>query len=225
MDQLSNSARLPFRLQRRLFELILRLHVGRVENYGLPRPDHRLGEAHPTISSEILSRLGHGDIVPKPNIERLEGGAVRFADGSVAEADTLIYATGYKVSFPFFDPEFISAPDNDLPLFRRVFKPELPDVFFVGLCQPLGAIMPIAEVQGAWIADYLTGRYALPAPQAMAADMARERGAMFRRYVASRRHTMQVDFDRYLHDLARERRAGQRRAARRGGALPVPAAV
>jgi hypothetical protein len=35
---------------------------------------------------------------------------------------------------------------------------------------------------------------------------------MFKRYVASRRHTMQVDFDDYLADLAAERRRGAARA-------------
>ena len=37
---------------------------------------------------------------------------------------------------------------------------------------------------------------------------------MVRRYVPSTRHTMQVDFDDYLYELRRERRRGERRAAR-----------
>ena len=221
LDRLSNSPHMPYPIQRLLFALVLRLHVGKMENYGLPKPDHRLGEAHPTVSSEVLSRIGHGDIQPKPNIEALEGDAVRFTDGSVEKADTIIYATGYKVTFPFFDEDFISAPDNDLPLFRRVFKPDVNNVFFIGLCQPLGAIMPIAEAQGEWIAEYLTGRYALPSEAALAADMERERQTMFKRFVASKRHTMQVDFDHYMHQLGKERKRGIRRAAKQGGGLPV----
>ena len=35
---------------------------------------------------------------------------------------------------------------------------------------------------------------------------------MHRRYVTSKRHTIQVDFDDYLHGLAKERRAGAERA-------------
>ena len=46
---------------------------------------------------------------------------------------------------------------------------------------------------------------------------------MFKRYVASKRHTMQVDFDNYLYDLRRERRAGARRMREHGFRLPVPA--
>jgi hypothetical protein len=82
--------------------------------------------------------------------------------------------------------------------------------------------MPLAEAQSEWICDYLAGRYALPEPAALRADMAAERERMFKRYVASKRHTMQVDFDDYLVALDKERRAGAERAAARGHALPVP---
>ena len=61
---------------------------------------------------------------------------------------SIVYCTGYKVTFPFFDEDFISAPDNDLPLFRRVFHPDIGNVFFLALLQPLGATMPIAEAPG-----------------------------------------------------------------------------
>jgi dimethylaniline monooxygenase (N-oxide forming) len=47
----------------------------------------------------------------------------------------------------------------------------------------------------------------------MRADIARERRRMHKRYVASKRHTMQVDFDDYLADLAKERRRGAERVA------------
>ena len=44
----------------------------------------------------------------------------------------------------------------------------------------------------------------------------RERERMFKRYVASKRHTMQVDYDDYLADLAKERRRGAERARAQG---------
>jgi dimethylaniline monooxygenase (N-oxide forming) len=213
----------PWAVRKAMLSSFYRLGVGRVEDYGLPRPDHAIGDAHPTVSADFLNRVAHGEIVHKPSIAELQDDRVRFADGSVEEVDTIVYCTGYKVTFPFFDEGLISAPDNDLPLFRRVFHPELDNVFFAGLLQPLGAIMPLAEAQGQWIAAYLRGEYALPAPGALRADMERERRRMFKRYVASKRHTMQVDFDNYLYELRRERRAGARRMRERGFRLPVPA--
>ncbi|HEX8104385.1 MAG TPA: NAD(P)-binding domain-containing protein [Solirubrobacteraceae bacterium] len=220
-DQIGGSPKIPFEVRRKLFQGLLRAYSGDMERYGLPKPDHRFGDAHPTISNDILSRVAHGEVVPRPNIERLEGDRVVFTDGTSVEADVVVYCTGYKVTFPFFAPDLIAAPDNDLPLFRRVFHPELRDVFFVGLLQPLGAIMPLAELQSAWVCDHLAGRYALPEPGALRADMERERARMFKRYVASKRHTMQVDFDDYVVALDKERRAGAERARRAGYALPV----
>jgi len=213
LDTIPTSARVPYALRRRVQSAALKLVVGDMERYGLPKPDHPFGSAHPTVSDDILSRIAHGEITPKPNIAELTERTVRFADGSDVEAEVVVYCTGYKVTFPFLDPDLISAPDNDLPLFRRVFHPDIPDIYFVGLLQPIGAIMPLAELQSTWICDHLAGRYVLPPPAAMRADMEAERRAMFKRYVASKRHTMQVDFEDYVLATGRERARGAKRAA------------
>ncbi len=207
---------LPIRVRQAFGAMVHQLAVGPMERYGLPRPDHRLGEAHPTISSELLPKLGRGDITPKPNVAAREGRRVRFVDGSVEEVDAIVYCTGYRVSFPFFDPAWIAARDNDLPLFRRVFHPEEPGLAFAGLLQPLGAIMPLAEAQGRWLARYFAGDYALPSREEMLDDIERDRRRMRERYVRSARHTMLVDFDDYLVALEREVERGRARARRLG---------
>ena len=223
LDQISTLPHVPHWLNARVSELIIRMHTGRPERYGLPRPDHRFGAAHPTVSGRILDRIIHGAIAPRPNIAQLGPDWVRFADGTQVHADVVIYCTGYRIAFPFFDEDFLSAPGNRIELFRRVFKPGEASLAFVGLLQPIGAIMPLAEAQGQWIAQYLRGGYHLPTPRAMEAEIRREDKRMRRRYVASHRHTIQVDFDTYLFDLRRERRRGAARAAAAGHALPVPA--
>jgi dimethylaniline monooxygenase (N-oxide forming) len=213
LDQIATAPRVPFKVKQLVAAGLLRAAVGDMERYGLPKPDHGILEAHPTVSDDVLSRIGHGEITPKPNIERLTERSVVFVDGSEEPADIVVYCTGYKVSFPFFDPGFISAPDNDLPLFRRVFHPDVEGVYFIALLQPLGATMPLAEAQSEWVCDHLQGRYQLPSKAEMLADMERERTAMRRRYVASKRHTMQVDYDDYMFDLKRERKRGASRAS------------
>ncbi len=214
VDQMFTTALLPYAVRQRIGEALFKVAVGDMERYGLPKPDHRLGEAHPTISGRILDRLGHGAITPKPAISRLAGDRVEFTDGTTEEADVIVWCTGYRVTFPFFDTSFIAARDNDLPLFFRVFHPEHRQLAFVGLLQPLGAIMPIAEAQGKWLAKHLVGEYALPDATAMSHRIEEDRHAMFARYVPSKRHMMQVDFDDYLHDLSREIERGEKRAAR-----------
>ena len=217
MDQLgATHPWLPWRVQSLLMRLALLLNVGTPWRYGLPKPDHPPLAAHPTVSQELLGRLGRGDIVPKPGIRELGGNTVVFADGSRERIDVIVYCTGYKVSFPFFDPAFVSAADNELPLWMRMMKPGIPNLLFIGLCQPLGAIMPIAEAQAEFFADCLLGDLALPDVAEAEAEIADHRDRQRRRYVTSKRHTMQVDYDRYLYDLRNERRRARRRARRLG---------
>jgi thioredoxin reductase len=200
-------SRLPLSVQRFFAMKGLEIAAGKMATYGLPKPDHKLFEAHPTVSSELLPRLGHGDITVKPNIERFAGGrTVRFVDGSEEEIDLVVYCTGYKVTFPFFDPKVFSAPDNRMPLFRRVVSVERPGLYFVGFIQPLGPIMPLAEAQAEWIADLLTNRATLPTAGEMKREIASEERKQAKRFVASKRHTVEVDFHPYLREIRRERK-------------------
>ena len=61
-----------------MFRQLVKTYVGDLTRYGLPEPDHKLAEAHPTVSGRILDRLAHGAITPKPNIARLEGDNARL---------------------------------------------------------------------------------------------------------------------------------------------------
>jgi hypothetical protein len=197
----------PIGLQRVVTRFSLGVAVGEPTAYGLPKPDHKLFEAHPTVSSEFLPRLGHGDIAAKPNIERFTGGrTVRFVDGSEEEVDLVVYCTGYKITFPFFRPEVLAAPDNKLPLYRRVVSVERPGLYFIGFIQPLGPIMPLAEAQVEWIADLLSGRARLPEAGEMRREVTVEEEKQRKRFVASKRHTVEVDFYPYLREIRRERK-------------------
>jgi cation diffusion facilitator CzcD-associated flavoprotein CzcO len=215
IDEIANSVTglAPIPVMRAVMQRSLRVAVGDPTDYGLPKPDHRLLEAHPTVSSELLPRLGHGDITTKPNIDRFTGArTVRFVDGTEEEIDLVVYCTGYKITFPFFAPEVLSAPDNKLPLFRRVVSVERPGLYFVGFVQPLGPIMPLAEAQVEWIADLLSGRARLPEPAAMRREIAVEEEKQRKRFVASKRHTVEVDFYPYLREIRRERKQAAARA-------------
>ncbi len=204
---------LPLGLQRRAARLLPRLVSGRMENFGLPTPNHNFLEAHPTVSSELLLRLGSGDAIAKPDIDELLGDRVRFADGSVEPVDAIIYATGYKISFPFFAPDFISAPGNVLPLYKRMFKPGIDDVAFIGLGQAIPTIFPFAECQAKLAGRWLAGDWALPDRAAMEAEIRRDERLHVRHYSSRQRHTMQLDYHIYEYDLRkRVVPAGQARA-------------
>jgi dimethylaniline monooxygenase (N-oxide forming) len=209
IDEMANSITglAPIPVQRAVIGRALKVAVGDPTVYGLPKPDHKLLEAHPTVSSELLPRLGHGDITAKPNIDRFTGGIrVRFVDGSEEEVDLVVYCTGYKITFPFFDPDVLSAPENVLPLFRRVVPVDRPGLYVIGLVQPLGPIMPLAEAQCEWVADLISGRAVLPPVATMKREIASEEEKQRKRFVASKRHTVEVDFYPYLREIRRERK-------------------
>ncbi len=217
LDQIVTSARVPFFVRRALGRGIYRLAVGDMTRYGLPRPDHELGQAHPTISGRILDRLTHGAITVKPNIASLEGETVKFVDGTEAHADIVVYCTGYKITFPFLDADVISAEDNRVRLYKRMLHPDHRGLYFPGLIQPLGAIMPVAERQGVLIGEDLRGHYEPPSQADMEADVDEHEARMKKRYVASKRHTIQVDQEAYMREVAKEIEAGRKRVLEGAG--------
>jgi cation diffusion facilitator CzcD-associated flavoprotein CzcO len=195
-----------------------------MEDYGLPKPDHEPLEAHPSVSGEFLTRAGCGDIKFKPAIQALEGHRVRFTDGSVEDVDAIVFATGYDMRFPFFDdPALVPDADHRLPLFKRMMHPDVPNLFYMALAQPLPTLVNFAEQQAKLAAAYLTGAYRPPSAAEMREVIVRDEQTHLGQYYASKRHTIQVDFGVYVADLMKEIVRGQKRAQAAGDALPVPA--
>lgn len=213
---------MPRKIGLRLARKKIKKIVGNMEDYGLPKPDHEPLSAHPSVSADFLIKAGSGDITCVPDIKAFEGDKVRFADDTVVRADVVIFATGYRMSFPFFDDPAL-APDEQhrFPLFKRIMKPGVDNLFFMGLAQSSPTIVNLAEQQSVLVADYLTGRYAPPDPAQMRAAITVDDNASLAQYYQAPRHTIQVDFARYVRDLRRELEGGAKRARRLGNRLPV----
>ena len=218
-DQISGrlAARVPWRVRQRLSEALLRVAVGDVTSYGLPRPEQGLFEVHPTLSDSILSRINHGDVTPKVGIARLDGDHVVFTDGSRERVDVIVWCTGYVPVLPFLDDELLGAGPEDLPLYERIFHPAIEDLFFVGLLQSTGSVLPLVEAQGRIVAEHLTGRYALPAAGEQREAVERAHAAAVERWGAAARPFMRVDFDEFQLELRRELDRGRTRARRGQG--------
>jgi cation diffusion facilitator CzcD-associated flavoprotein CzcO len=63
----------PSKIRFRGLEALLRLLNGANTRYGLPDPDHGLAETHPTLNSELLYFIRHGEIRPRPDVESWSG--------------------------------------------------------------------------------------------------------------------------------------------------------
>ncbi|ONH60185.1 monooxygenase [Frankia sp. CcI49] len=210
----------PLNWQRNVLHFFNIQSAGRPERWGLPAPKHRLFDAHPTQSAELPVRLSSGDVTPKPNVSRLDGSTVHFEDGTSGEFDIIIYATGYNITFPFFDEDFVSAPDNRIRLYKRILLPGLPDLAFVGFAQSTPTLFPFVECQSRLVAAYAAGQYRPPSDAEMEQVITADEQKYIGRMVDRPRHTQQVDYFLYEHDMrTRELPRGRRRALADG---PVP---
>ncbi|XP_053726656.1 flavin-containing monooxygenase 5-like [Synchiropus splendidus] len=171
------------------------------------KPSHRVFSQHPTVNDELPNRVLSGTVQVKPNIRRFQGSNVEFDDGTVVEdVDLVVFATGYKFSFPFLASNVVSVANNKASLYKYVFPPELEKstLAIIGLVQPLGAIMPISEIQARWATRVFKGCKKLPSVSDMLKDIQCKEQAMASRYVTSQRHTIQVDHVSYMDEIARE---------------------
>ncbi len=204
VGELGLKLRLPLFVRRSLDQLLLRIVVGSPEQYGLPRPDHKLLETHPIVNSQILLALGQGDIRPKPDVLELKGREVLFKDGTTEQVDLIVYATGYRASFRFLEPRHLNSADGRPDFHLHVFHPTYENLFIVGLLVPDGGVWPLMDLQARAVARYIQ------AVRANAAGLSKVRalkqgprpdlgGGI--RYVASDRHRLEVEHSSYRRRL------------------------
>lgn len=134
---------IPIPVQRVLLRGALRMTLGDYRDYGLQHPDHRIFDHHPVINTTLLDELRAGTVVPHPDIERWDGDEVTFVDGTRERFDLIVAATGYHLSFPFFDEDLI-AWDGDIPQLIGGLSPEHANLYVFGLGQARYGAGPIA---------------------------------------------------------------------------------
>ncbi|HAE29337.1 MULTISPECIES: flavin-containing monooxygenase [Hyphomonas] len=203
---------MPSSLGRKLARAKIKKTIGMMEDYGLPKPDHEPLEGHPSVSGEFLTRVGCGDITPKPGIEKLDGDGVVFTDGTREKVDAIIWATGYNVTFPFLKQDDLTPKENVFPLYKRMVKPGRETIFFLGLAQPLPTLVNFAEQQSKLVAAALDGEYAFPDAAEMERITVADEKEHLGHFYDSPRHRMQVDFNLYCRDLLKEIEKGMKRA-------------
>jgi dimethylaniline monooxygenase (N-oxide forming) len=198
---LSRRLRLPTRLTRMLMARLVRLAIGDQRRFGVRRPEHPMWREHATLSQDLLPAIGHGRIAMKPNIAELAGEEIVFTDGSRRHFDAVIYATGYRTSFPFLGKEIVGAGGEPPLLYRRIASVEHPGLFFAGLVQPIGPTIPLVEIQARWIAAILSGALPLPTVGLQQEEIAAHREVQRRTYLDTARYALEVDFKSYATAL------------------------
>lgn len=169
------------------------------------QPEHSFFSQHPMVNDELPNRIASGSVRIKTDIKCFTENGVEFTDGTKEDnIDAVILATGYVFGFPFIDKSVIDVQDNRIELFKYMFPPNLKKstIAIVGCVQPIGALMPISELQCRLATRVFKGDVALPSRDEMWADIRGKEEMMRRRYVKSKRHTIQVDWIPFMDELA-----------------------
>lgn len=172
-DTMGGAIKLPMWLKRRVDGLILKWFVGDPQKYGFPRPDYALYESHPVVNSLVLFHAGHGDIKVRPDIDRFEGNTVHFADGSKADYDMIVAATGYLLHYPFIDRQLLNWQGDAPHLYLNAMHPKRDDIFVLGMVEASGLGWQGRHEQAEMVARYVAGlRNGNPAAAKLKAEKA-----------------------------------------------------
>jgi hypothetical protein len=196
---------LPKWLRSMLHEPAARLLAGPPERFGLPKPEHRLYDRTPIVNSLVLLHLGQGDVAIRKPVKTFDGNAVIFEDGKRDEVDIVVFATGYRITFPFLSdlsPLNWQTRFNAPRLYMNVFPPEDNGLFVAGLLEGAGVGWPGRALQTDLIAAYLKAKKEKPA----AADEFRREIERYSALPVNKdrgEHGIFVDFLQYKRDLKR----------------------
>jgi len=199
IDMLYAKARkLPRAVVQPLLAALLRLGIGPWEKYGLAPPQCGPLEMHPTLNSDILNALRHGRVLARAGVERFEGSMVHFRDHTAEMFDAVLWATGFRISFPFLDASIIDwDASRSPPLYLKMMHPRFENLFFIGLFQPIGCIWRLADHQARIAALQIAGH--LPRPADIAARISSETPHWH--FEKTPRHALEVDYHDFRRDL------------------------
>ena len=205
----------PLPVARAAMHVMTRVAHATPERGDLPLPRHRLFETRwPAVVSEVAqAALTTRAFEARPGITALAGERVIFRDGREEEADAIVFATGYHITFPFLPVHLGRGSGWEFPLYRRILSPHAGGLAFIGVVEPGPGLLEIVERQSEWLAEALAGR--LPAPERedmwRAIDAGGERRSRLQ-FGATGRHTILCNRHAYLRVLARDLREVRRRA-------------
>lgn len=185
-------------------ESLTKLHFGDLRKYGLSAR-HDYLSAHPTVNEAVIGQLQSGKIQVHTNIAHINGNTVTFIDNTSIDVDVIIHCTGYLVEHPFLDHSIVGREEegsNRVQLYKHIFPINHKNLAFVGLVQPPGSILPVAELQSRLIAKVISGQIELPSPPDMRDSVSRDWQRNCSDYIPRERHTLQVDFG-YMDMLAK----------------------
>lgn len=156
-DTVGGAFKLPIWLKRRVDKTILGWFTGNAQKYGFPKPDYAMYESHPVVNSLVLYHAGHGDLNVRSDIAQLDGKTVHFTDGTQADYDMIVAATGYKLHYPFIEAALLNWQGDAPHLFLNAMHPDRDDLFVLGMIEATGLGWQGRHEQAELVARYIAG--------------------------------------------------------------------
>ncbi|OQE27399.1 hypothetical protein PENSTE_c004G08978 [Penicillium steckii] len=141
-----------------------------------------VADLHAIVKGPLeLSQRGHNEALDsawnlpnvklRPTVSRVEadplGVSVHFSDGTVTDkVDKILFATGYKLSYPFITPDPVTPNNRVSGFYQHIFKIGDPSLALVGQVRA-GISFRVYEYQAVAVARYFAGRNkkSLPSPR------------------------------------------------------------
>ena len=137
-DTVGGKTKLPRWLKQKVDSTLLKWFTGDPVRFGFPKPDYKMYESHPIVNSLILHHIGHGDVKVQPDVDRLDGHTVHFKDGSQADYDLVMAATGYKLHYPFINNALLNWQGMSPQLYLNIFAPRFDRLAVLGMVEAAG---------------------------------------------------------------------------------------
>lgn len=154
--------------------------AGTPAQYGAAAAGDNIFAAGLTQSQGFLPAVAEGRIRTRGWIERIDGRQVWFADGTMTEADAIIFGTGYRHNLSWLSDDLarsVGLGQQVLDLHAQTLHPDLPWLAFVGQFDLIGPYFPVLELQARFLAEAWAGRVPLPTAAAQRAEIAALRQA------------------------------------------------
>jgi Flavin-binding monooxygenase-like len=214
--------RIPLAIRKQLRRRSLKKRPVSAKIRHLLEHDARVYDKAVIISDRLPALIEADQVLIRPGIARAEKDAVIFDDGSRADCDILVLATGYRTEYPFFSAEVLAKNGGFTDRYLRVLPAAQPHLYFAGQLTVAGPYWRIFEKQALWIADLVSGRCLPPSSKRLYRLAARDSKIGRKRFPHATQPQDTVDYHCYMRALAVEHAAGMRRAARSSAASSDP---
>jgi cation diffusion facilitator CzcD-associated flavoprotein CzcO len=202
---------MPAAVRNRALQFLVWVVHGRMTGLGFGTQSKKV---HASSNANIINHIHYRRVIVKSGIDEIEGRMLTFPDGTKEEFDTLIAATGYLIDLDFVPKDVIEPKGNSLELYNRIVPPDWRGFYFLAFFNSDTALNWICNEQAKWIAEFETGRAALPTHAEMRQEIAEREAWLAKNFELTPRHGIEVEHLPYFAELKKSLKECRKRAGR-----------